>query len=133
MDEYTVGGTGEARRRIPGGGTDIHAYEKERLEELRMALRAENISYGELAELQSLAEFIEDGDVELLEPAGVPEFPEERDEPTNLTERIENLLASLDEIEERVSRDAAPLHETLNRIEDARGIAGELLTLIDGR
>lgn len=44
-----------------------------RLEALRAALRAENISYGELAELQSLAAHIAPGDVELLEAAGVPE------------------------------------------------------------
>lgn len=44
-----------------------------RLEELRQELRAERISYGELAELQDLAEYIEPGDVELLEAAGVPE------------------------------------------------------------
>lgn len=46
---------------------------KARLEELRAALRAENISYGELAELQSLSDHIDPGDVELLEAAGVPE------------------------------------------------------------
>jgi len=46
---------------------------KERLEYLRTELREERISYGELAELQSLAEHIEEGDVELLEAAGVPE------------------------------------------------------------
>lgn len=45
----------------------------ERLEYLRGELRAERISYGELAELQGLAEHIEPGDVELLEAAGVPE------------------------------------------------------------
>ena len=44
---------------------------KERLEYLRKELRAERISYGEIAELQSLAVYIDDGDVELLEPAGV--------------------------------------------------------------
>lgn len=49
--------------------------EKERLEELRAVLRSESISFGELAELASLAEFIDPGDVELLEAAGVPEFP----------------------------------------------------------
>ena len=49
---------------------------KERLEELRKVLRAECMSYGELAELQGLAEHIEPGDVELLEAAGVPEYPE---------------------------------------------------------
>lgn len=53
---------------------------KERLEELRTALRAENISYGELAELQAMADEIDPGDVELLEAAGVPEFPEDEDE-----------------------------------------------------
>ena len=46
---------------------------KVRLEELREELRQERISYGELAELQSLAEHIEAGDVELLQAAGVPE------------------------------------------------------------
>lgn len=46
---------------------------RERLEYLRGEIRAERISYGELAELQSLAEHIEPGDVELLEAAGVPE------------------------------------------------------------
>ncbi len=50
---------------------------KERLEYLRGELRAERISYGELAELQDLAKYIDPGDVELLEAAGVPEFPEE--------------------------------------------------------
>lgn len=46
---------------------------KERLEYLRGELRAERISWGELAELEGLADHIEDGDVELLEAAGVPE------------------------------------------------------------
>jgi len=46
---------------------------KERLEYLRGEIKAERISYGEIAELQSLAEYIEPDDVELLEWAGVPE------------------------------------------------------------
>lgn len=46
---------------------------KKRLEYLREELRQERISYGELAELQSLAEHIDPNDVELLEAAGVPE------------------------------------------------------------
>ena len=45
----------------------------DRLEYLREQLRAETISYGELAELESLKGSIEVGDVELLEAAGVPE------------------------------------------------------------
>lgn len=46
---------------------------KKRLEYLRRELRAERISYSELAELQSLAEHIEEGDVELLQVADVEE------------------------------------------------------------
>lgn len=49
---------------------------RERLEYLRGEIRAERISQGEVAELQGLADYIEDGDTELLEWAGVPEFPE---------------------------------------------------------
>ena len=45
----------------------------DRLEYLRSQIRAERISYGEIAELQSLAEYIEPGDVELAEWAGIPE------------------------------------------------------------
>ena len=51
---------------------DIKEINK-RLEYLRTELREERISYGELAELQSLAEYIGLDDVELLEAAGVPE------------------------------------------------------------
>ncbi len=47
---------------------------KKRLEELRVEIQAERISYGEIAELQSLAKHIDAGDVELLEWAGVEEF-----------------------------------------------------------
>lgn len=46
---------------------------KARLEELREAIHDEHISYGELAELQSLSDHIANGDVELLEWAGVSE------------------------------------------------------------
>ena len=46
---------------------------KERLEYLRGEIKAERISYGELAELQSFAEHIDPTDVLLLEWAGVPE------------------------------------------------------------
>ena len=46
---------------------------KKRLEYLRGEIRAERISYGEITELQSLKKYIEAGDVELLEWAGVKE------------------------------------------------------------
>jgi hypothetical protein len=48
-----------------------------RLEELRDSLRSESISWSELYELQTLADQIDPGDVELLEAAGVPELPDE--------------------------------------------------------
>jgi len=46
---------------------------KERLEELRIEIQAERISYGEIAELQSLVNHIDENDVELLQWAGVEE------------------------------------------------------------
>lgn len=46
------------------------------LEDIRQSIERGDISYGEIATLQSLAEYIEPGDVELLEWAGVPEFPQ---------------------------------------------------------
>jgi hypothetical protein len=52
-------------------------YIQQRLDYLRTELRAERISTAELLELQSLAEYIAPDDVELLEAAGVPEFPDE--------------------------------------------------------
>lgn len=55
----------------------MERWATKRLEELRLELRAEHMSYAELAELQSLAGYITPGDVELLEAAGVPEFEEE--------------------------------------------------------
>ena len=52
----------------------------DRLDYLRGEIEAEQISMGEIIELQGLAEagLIPDGDVVLLEWAGVPEFGEER-------------------------------------------------------
>jgi hypothetical protein len=49
------------------------AVAEARLEALRVELRAERISMGELVELQDLADEIQPGDVELAEPAGIPE------------------------------------------------------------
>lgn len=46
---------------------------KERLESIRQSIEDENISYSEIAELQSLAEHIDPGDMLLREWAGIPE------------------------------------------------------------
>ena len=44
-----------------------------RLEYLREQIKNENISYGEIIELQSLAKHIDKNDIELLQWAGVEE------------------------------------------------------------
>jgi hypothetical protein len=62
-----------------GGQLDAKSAEK-RLEELRKVLRAESISYGELAELESLKKYIDDDDVELRQAAGIPEFDDDDDD-----------------------------------------------------
>ena len=66
---------------------------KNRLEYLRGEIEAERISYGEIAELQELAEHIEADDVVLLEWAGVPEFEEVEEMPPfeGTLERLNNL------------------------------------------
>lgn len=53
---------------------------KERLEYLRTQIEGECISMGEIAELQSLIQYIDPSDVQLLEWAGVPEFGDGRDD-----------------------------------------------------
>lgn len=40
---------------------------KQRIEYLREQIENENISYGEILELQSLRKYIDDGDVQLLQ------------------------------------------------------------------
>lgn len=69
---------GETERFANGGAVNAKSAKK-RLEYLRKELRAERISYGELVELQSLKEYIDSGDVELLQAAGVPEFEQQAD------------------------------------------------------
>lgn len=44
-----------------------------RLEEIRKSIKAANISYSEIAELQGLAKYIDKNDTELLEWSGVKE------------------------------------------------------------
>lgn len=69
-DEQLRDRAGETLERFPAPITTPQAV---RLEELRTELRAERISYGELAELADLRDYIAPGDVELQEAAGVPE------------------------------------------------------------
>lgn len=48
---------------------------KIRIEEIRRAIRNENVSYGEIVELESLKKYIDKGDIELLQWAGITEIP----------------------------------------------------------
>ena len=59
------------------------ARAKRRLEYLRKEIEAERISYGEIQELQSLAEYIDNDDVLLLEWAGVKENSRRRGSSTS--------------------------------------------------
>jgi hypothetical protein len=64
---------------------------KARLQYLKKCVIDENISYGEIAELRSLAKYIDKGDTQLLEWAGVPEFPPDKEEILNrIIEMIED-------------------------------------------
>jgi hypothetical protein len=54
---------------------------EDRLEYLRGEIRGGRISYGEIVELQGLAEHIAPEDTDLLEWAGVPEFDSEEETP----------------------------------------------------
>ena len=49
----------------------------------------------------------------------------------NLIERMENLIVALDEA--RFATEEGKTMEAGMRIDDAHGIAGEVLTMIDGR
>lgn len=68
-----IHGPDERSIRLPSPPATVH----ERLEYLRGEIEEERISQGEIAELQSLAAYIEEGDVQLLEWAGVPEHAKE--------------------------------------------------------
>jgi hypothetical protein len=57
-----------------GSLIDVSVNVQQRLEEIRKSLDNENISYGELAELYYLREHIDEGDVQLREASGIPEF-----------------------------------------------------------
>lgn len=46
---------------------------QKRLEQIRKSIKAENISYGEIVELQNLKAYIEPDDIELLQWAGEKE------------------------------------------------------------
>ena len=74
---YADGGFMDGVYAKGGGVSNVPKNIQERLEYLRGEIRNESISYGEIAELQSMKEYIDPNDVELLEFAGVPEFEDD--------------------------------------------------------
>jgi hypothetical protein len=74
---YLIGDSVLGDKKYAKGGQLDAKSAKKRLEQLRKELRAERISYGELAELESLKEYIDEDDVELRQAAGIPEFDED--------------------------------------------------------
>jgi len=60
-----------------GGSVKAPIKVKKRLEAIRKSIQNENVSYGEMAELQSLSKDIDPSDVELREAAGMPQFEDE--------------------------------------------------------
>ena len=80
-------------------------YAKQRLEELRLALRSESMSYGELLELQCLSPYIDKGDVELLEASGVEEFSLHQLQ-TNFVGRTTSAYEYVGELNDLVGRNA---------------------------
>lgn len=60
---------------------------KKRLEQIRKSLRREDLSYGEIAELEALSDFIEADDIELRQAAGLPEA--EYDMEGNILEKLD--------------------------------------------
>lgn len=80
-------------------------YAKQRLEELRLALRSESMSYGELLELQCLSPYIDKGDVELLEASGVDEFSLHQLQ-TNFVGRTTSAYEYVGELNDLVGRNA---------------------------
>jgi len=79
---YLIGDSVLGDKKYAKGGISDGAEKaaKKRLEQLRKELRAERISYGELAELESLKKYIDDDDVELRQAAGIPEFEDDDDD-----------------------------------------------------
>lgn len=107
--------------------TMLNEAREARLEELRYALEDESMSYGELIELQGLIPYIEPGDVQLLEAAGVPEFPEEEETPPAYV-RKEGWQMAVDAL----YRELSDLNDfDTTNIEYLRGCC-ELLARIDG-
>jgi hypothetical protein len=80
----------EKKKRLEAEAKEAKAKDKavkdaspeERLEYLRKQIENENISQGEILELQSLAKYIKKGDVQLAEWAGIPESEFNKDKKT---------------------------------------------------
>ena len=88
-----------------------------RLEYLRREIQADRISYAEIAELQSLAKYIDPSDVLLLEWAGVPESL------NHTTLNLGELLTSTNKV---IKRNAMSILKELQREEEKNTVPTSL-------
>lgn len=89
---------------------------KNRLEELRKELRDGQLSYGELHELQSLAPYIEKGDVELLEAAGVTETTDLFETPELIPDNVRAVFEKYDNGDELSYEEIFKLHTEVEQL-----------------
>lgn len=90
--------------------------EKQRLEELRKELQTGQLSYGELHELQSLAPYIEKGDVELLEAAGVTETTDLFETPELIPDNVRAVFDKYDNGDELSYEEIFKLHTEVEQL-----------------
>ena len=67
------------RQFAKGGSVKAPIKVKQRLEAIRKSIQNENVSYGELVELQSLSQYIDSNDIELRQAADIPEFDDDNE------------------------------------------------------
>jgi len=91
-------------------------YKKERLEELRAEIQSECISTGELLELQSLIPYIDPGDVELLEWAGVPETTDLFETPELIPDNVRAIFEKYDNGDELSYEEIFKLHTEVEEL-----------------
>jgi hypothetical protein len=96
---------------------ELDIIEKQiRLEELRAEIQSERISTGELLELQSLAPYIDKGDVELLEAAGVPETTDLFETPELIPDNVRAVFEKYDNGDELSYDEIFKLHTEVEEL-----------------
>jgi hypothetical protein len=130
---YLIGDSVLSDKKYAKGGELDAESAKKRLEELRKELRAERISYSELAELESLKKYIDDDDVELRQAAGIPEFEDEDDDEDEDEDDDKYAKGGEIEVGDKVKAKYAKYHATVTEIVDDVEVPYAKITYSDGR